>query len=483
MTDTSLGVPVGTVPGRDLPAAALRARLVLPVLVYCGMCTAIISSLGVLLIPTISAAQHVSLASAQWILTASLLVGAVATPVLGRCSDGPRRRLVLVGALAVVLVGSVLAATARTFPQLLAGRALQGVTYGIIPVTMSLAREYLPADRVRAGVAALSVTTATGLGLGYPLTGLIAEHLDYRVAFWTAVGFVLPALLGALAVLPADPSASARPPRTRRFDVVGAVLLSAALSAGLLGLSQSARWGWGSTPVLGLLLGAVALFGVWASWELRVPAPLIRLDLLRHGDVLLANLTALGLGMAMFVGFSAISRLAQTPTSTGYGLGLSVFVAGCVILPLSIGSQVASRLARVVSVRIGDRAMLPMGATFVTIANAGLIARHERLWELLAAMALFGLGIGTTWAAMPALILAAVPASEVGSATAFNTVLRTIGGSIGSAVTGAVLALHTGAGGLPTDSGYHATFTLSALACGIVLVGLTARAVAGSRRG
>jgi MFS family permease len=477
---------VGTIPTAGVPApatATLRARLVLPVLVYCGMCTAVISSLGVLLIPTIAAAQDVSLASAQWILTASLLVGAVATPVLGRCSDGPRRRLVLVAALAVVLAGSVLAATATTFPQLLAGRALQGVTYGIIPVTMSLAREYLPADRVRAGVAALSVTAATGIGLGYPVTGLIAEHLDFRVAFWAAVAFVLPGLLGALVVLPADPPASARLRPTQRFDAAGALLLAAALSAGLLGLSQSARWGWGSTRILALLVGSAVLFAVWACWELRVPAPLIRLDLLRHGDVLLANVTALGLGIAMFVGFSAISRLAQTPESTGYGLGLSVFVAGCVILPLSIGSQVASRFARVVSARIGDTAMLPMGAVFVTVANAGLIARHERLWELLAAMALFGLGIGTAWASMPALIVAAVPGSEVGSATAFNTVLRTIGGSIGSAVTGAVLALHTGANGLPTDSGYRATFALSAAACGVVLVGLTAHAVGSWRRG
>ncbi|HEX3825733.1 MAG TPA: MFS transporter [Sporichthyaceae bacterium] len=493
-----------------------RARFRLTVLVYCGLCTAIISSLGVLLIPTIAHAQHVSLSSAQWVLTVNLLVGAISTPVVGRLADGPRPRRVLIGMLIGVLAGSVLCAVPGSFPQLLVGRALQGLTYGIIPVTITLARRHLPAEQVRRGVGALSVTAATGIGLGYPFTGLIAEHLSYRVAFWVAALFSGSALTLAPLVIPGTaPAESVRrrrdltgwllrsaafgsgavvpgglvavpespapgPAGAARFDVVGTFLLALGLGAALLGLSETSDWGWVSAPVLGLLLGAAVVLTAWARWELHTPAPLVRLSLLRHPDVAVANLAALGLGTSMYIGFAAVGQLGQTPRSTGYGLGLSVFVAGCVIMPLSIGSQLASRVAAALAGRVGPRSLLPIGALFVVAANAELALRHGSLVELLVAMMLFGFGIGTTFAAMPGMILGAVPAAEVGSATSFNQVLRTIGGSIGSAITGAVLAMHT-SGGLPVDSGYRNTFALSSAISGLLLLALLIERLRGRR--
>jgi predicted MFS family arabinose efflux permease len=369
-------------------------------------------------------------------------------------------------------------------------------------VTITLARRHLPAHKARAGVAALSVTAATGLGLGYPLTGLVAEHLDYRVAFWVAVLFSGSALALAPLIIPRGHSAGGRPdlsgwllrtaglgsgavipggqfplpvlesaPRRNRrsFDLPGTALLAAGLGAGLLALSETADWGWGSPVTIALLAASAALLTAWARWELHTNAPLIRLDLLRRPDVLIANVAALGLGTSMYIGFAAVGQLAQTPRSTGYGLGLSVFLAGIVILPLSAGSQVANRVVGAVSAKVPPRTLLPLGALFVTVANAGLAVRHDRMWELMAAMALFGFGIGSTFAAMPALIIGAVPLTEVGSATSFNSVLRVIGGSIGSAVTGAVLARHL-RGGLPVESGYRDAFEISAALCAVLLV-------------
>src|ERR1700759_2876700 len=98
------------------------ARLLIATLVLAAMTVSVQSTLGTPLIPTIAREQHVSLEAAQWMLTLTLLVGVVATPVLGRLGDGARRELVLLGA---ALAGSVVAATASSFPQLLAGRGLQ----------------------------------------------------------------------------------------------------------------------------------------------------------------------------------------------------------------------------------------------------------------------------------------------------------------------------------------------------------------------
>jgi MFS family permease len=493
----------------------LRQRVLLPALIYCGLCLALISSLGVLLIPTIATAQHVSLASAEWVLTINLLVGAVSTPVLGRIADGPHPRRVLIFMLCSVLTGSLVAATAASMPQLLLGRALQGLCYGIIPITITLARRHLPAAEVGRGVAALSVTAATGLGLGYPFTGIVAEHLDYRVAFWVAAAFSASALclvpwaipgssprerrdnvglvawllrsaaLGSGVVVPGGPVAAPRPEHSKRsggsFDVVGTALLALGLTALLVGLSETPEWGWGSAGVLGLLAAAAAVFAGWTWWELRAAAPLVRLDLLRNPEVAVANMAAVGLGMSMFIGFAAVGQLAQTPHSTGYGLGLTVFMAGVVITPLSIGSQIASRVAAVLTKRLGVRPLLMLGAVFVIVASSSLALRHDRLWELLAAMTLFGFGIGSTFAAMPTLIIQSVPVAEVGSATSFNQVLRTIGGSIGSAITGAVLAMQV-KDGFPVDSGYRDTFAISALLCTVLLVALLVDAARARRR-
>ncbi|BDZ41776.1 hypothetical protein GCM10025865_10750 [Paraoerskovia sediminicola] len=121
-----------------------------PGLVYAALSAAIVSSLGLLLVPTIGAEFAVPVSTAQWTLTVNLLVGAIATPVLGRLSDGPHKRGILLATLAVILAGSVIAATAQSFAWILVGRALQGLSFAITPMAITLARRYAPPPRCRA---------------------------------------------------------------------------------------------------------------------------------------------------------------------------------------------------------------------------------------------------------------------------------------------------------------------------------------------
>ena len=114
------------------------ARRLTATLVLAAMTVSVQSTLGTPLIPTISRDMHVSLEAAQWMLTLTLLVGVVATPVLGRLGDGSRREKVLLGTLAATLAGAVVAATANNFPQLLVGRGLQGIGYGTVPLCIAL---------------------------------------------------------------------------------------------------------------------------------------------------------------------------------------------------------------------------------------------------------------------------------------------------------------------------------------------------------
>src|SRR4051812_18261694 len=174
-------------------------RALVPVLLFVGTVVAVISSLGAPLVPAIARTMGTSLPDAQWSLTITLLVGAVATPVVGRLGDGPRRRTVMLGVLAIVVLGSALAALPLGFGWLLAGRALQGFGLGLTPLGIATARDSLTGQRSRSTIAALSVTVAAGIGLGYPVSGLIAELGGVHAAFlFGGVVAALALLAGAL---------------------------------------------------------------------------------------------------------------------------------------------------------------------------------------------------------------------------------------------------------------------------------------------
>jgi predicted MFS family arabinose efflux permease len=429
---------------QEVPVTRLSPRL-LAVLIHAALSTSIVSSLGMLLVPTISREFDTTISSAQWMLTVNLLVGAISTPIMGRLSDGPHKKRLLLISLGIILAGSIIAALATDFTLFLVGRGLQGLTYGIVPVTIAMARRYLPEAKVGSAISSLSVTVATGIGIGYPLTGIVARFV------------------------PAGPDTRAL---IRAFDYIGASLLGLGLGTMLVAISEGPNWGWGSPWTVGAFIVAAILLAVWSVAELRTDHPLINLRVLRHGEVLLANLAAIGLGTAMYIGFSIASLIAQAPTETGYGIGMPVFWAGFVMLPLSVGSFGANRLVRLLARRIRLATLLPVGAGVMTASTILLFTAHNQLWEILVGMLLFGVGIGTTYAAMPGLIARSIAAEELGSAVSFNQVLRTVGGSFGSAISGAVLAAHLSADAHPSDAGISISLAIGSVGCVLVFIAL-----------
>jgi MFS family permease len=448
--------------GTPSSARAPEPRGLVPVLLYVVLLVAVISSLGAPLIPAIAAADGVSVTSAQWALTVTLVVGAVATPVIGRLGDGPGRRTVVLVVLALVLLGSVLAALPFGLGWTIAGRALQGLGLGLTPLTIATARTALAGERARSTVAALSVAVAAGVGLGYPVTGFIAEVGGVHAAFWFGAVASAGALVAAAVVYP--PSEPVPP---RRLDVAGALLLGLGLAAGLLALGQGETWGWTSPAVAGLAVLAVAALAGWVVWQLRADAPLVDLRLARGRSAGIAHATALLAGLANYLLLASAPRLAQTPASTGYGFGSSIVVAGLVLLPFSVASVVASQLAKPLDRRAGPRAVLSLGAL---VLGAGLLLFglvRDELWQLFVGSAVSGLGVGYVFAALPGVIVASVPVRETGSAMSLNQVLRYIGFSVGSALGATLLEAATPDGAaLPASGGYTA---IALVGCGVCL--------------
>jgi predicted MFS family arabinose efflux permease len=304
---------------------------------------------------------------------------------------------------------------------------------------------------------------AAGVGLGYPLTGAIAEFGGVHAAFWFGAAFTAVALVTAFVVFP---PASARP--APRLDVVGGLLLGTGLASGLLVLSEGEAQGWTSPWLLVLAGVAVVALAAWVVWELRRPAPLVDLRLARGRTAGAAHAAALLLGLANYLMITGVTFLAQTPVSSGYGFGATVVLSGLILLPFSVGSLLAGRTTRALEIRGRGGIVLPASALVVAAATLLFATTRSQLWELFVLMGICGFGVGGAFSAFPGLIARAVPRSETGSAMGLNQVLRYIGFATGSALTATLLEAATPeGGGVPADSGYT---VIGLVGCAVALV-------------
>src|SRR3954470_4674788 len=288
---------------------------VLLVLLMAGVSFALSQTLVIPALPEISQSVHASPAAASWILSGFLLSASISTPIVGKLGDVYGKGRVLTLTLLVFSVGGVVCALAHSIALLITGRVIQGVAGGVFPLAFGIIRDTFPPERVASGLGLVSAILGIGAGIGLPLSGVIADGIGVEWLFWISL-IALPAALAAHRLVPASP-ASVR----LRIDWLGAAILSAALAAILLAVTEANDWGWGSAATIGMIVGGVALFGVWVWVESRVREPLIDLRVLRDRAVASTNLTGLLVGFAMFSSFLLIPQFAQAPTSTGYGFG------------------------------------------------------------------------------------------------------------------------------------------------------------------
>jgi MFS family permease len=345
------------------------------------------------------------------------------------------------------------------------GRVLQGMASAVIPLGISIMRDELPTERLGSATAQMSASLGVGGALGLPAAAFLADRFDWHVLFWTsaALGVVVLAL-----VLTFVPESAVR--SGGRFDYVGAVGLSAGLICLLLAISKGASWGWGSGRTLGLFGAAIVVVLLWGRWEKRVPQPLVDLRTTARPQVLLTNLASAVFGFAMFSMSLVLPTLLQLPKATGYGLGQSMLTAGLVMGPSGLVMMATAPFSALVSKARGPKVTLMIGAVVVAAGYALGIVAMSAVWHLIIVSALIGAGIGFAYGAMPALIMSAVPVSETAAANSLNTLMRSIGTSVSSAVAGVILAQLTitlGAATVPSKTGFQ---VILAIGSGAALV-------------
>jgi EmrB/QacA subfamily drug resistance transporter len=426
-----------------------------------------------MLIPALGELTHqldTDASGIAWVLTGYLLAAAVATPVAGRLGDMFGKRRLLVISLLAFGLGSAVAALGSSLGLVVVGRVLQGVGGGIFPLCFGIIRDEFPRERVAGSIGLISAIFGIGGGAGLIAGGLIADHLSYHWIFWLGA---ISAGLAALATQVWVPESPERKPG--RVDLRGALLLGLGLVMPLIAISRANDWGWGSARTLVLLAVGAVVLAIWVAVERRTEQPLADIPTLMKPPVLMTNVATLLVGFGMFGSFLLIPQLAELPESTGFGFGLDATGAGLLLLPGSLMMLLTGPISGALGTRYGSKVPLAGGATITSVGLLGLGLDHGSQLSVLVWAFVMLTGIGLSFAAMANLIVEAVPPAQTGEATGFNALTRSVGASIGSQVTAAILAGSAVAGSpLATDSGFTAAFLVSAggaaVAAGIAIV-------------
>lgn len=448
---------------------AVGPGAVTAVIALSGVVVSLMQTLVVPILPMLPSLLDASASDASWVITATLLAAAVVTPIAGRLGDMYGKRKVLIGSLVALVAGSVLCAVSDGLVPVIVGRVLQGLATGVIPVGISMLRDTLPAPRVGGAVALVSASLGVGGAIGLPLSAAIVENADWHVLFWLAAGLGALCLALVVALLPAPPSRAAE-----RFDTPGAIGLAVGLVGLLLPVTKGGDWGWTSGTTLGLFAASVLVLVGWAAYEMRVAHPLVDLRVTVRRPVLFTNLASVLVGFAMYAMSLTLPQLLQSPAATGYGLGQSTLMAGLALAPGGLVMMALSPVSTRITARHGARTSLLIGVAVIGLGYAVGLFLMAEVWQIVVTAVIVSGGVGIAYAAMPALIMDAVPVTETASANGVNALMRSIGTSTSSAVMAAILSnmtLRLGPAEVPTENGFRVTYgvAMGAAAVGVLL--------------
>lgn len=403
----------------------------------------------------------------SWVVTANLLAAAASTPLIGRLADLHTKKHVLLIVLVAVLAGSVLAATTASLPLLILARVLQGASFSLYPIGVSILREELPPERMMGAMAVLSGVLGFGGGIGLVITGLLMRgDASYHRVFWFATAFSVTVLVLAAFVVPVRQTVAAG-----NVDWAGAVGLAVGLSGVLLALTQGKAWGWTAPPTLVSTVVGIAALGLWWWWEKRCAHPLVSTAMLSRRPILLTNIATVSVGTGLYFGFLGLTDIVQMPTASGYGFGASVLEASVVfLLPGAIAGFITATASGRYIDRFGARPVLIVGAATGVLGFAMLAIAHSQTWHVVVGSILVNGYISLAYGALPALVIREVEPGETGVATSMNAIARTVGASLSAALVAVLLSRHGDGRNFPPESSFTVIFVLGAVSALIAMV-------------
>lgn len=459
--------------GAPAPHITARPGAVIATLAFAGTTAAIMQTLVTPLIAELPQILDTSSSNAAWVITVTLLVAAVCVPVVGRLGDLVGKRRMLLACSVPLIIGSVVCAFASDVVTMIVGRGLQGMGMGMVPLGIALLRDVVPAEKLSGSIALVSASMGIGGAIGLPLAAAVAQYANWRVLFWGSAALAAVVAVLIFLLVPDVPAGA----KGQRFDLPGAVGLGVGLVSLLLAVSKGGDWGWASATTLGLFALALVALLAWGMWEVRTTDPLVDLRTTARPRVLLTNVASVFVGFGMYASMLVMPQLLQFPEATGYGLGQSMLAAGLWIAPGGLMMMLVSPLGGKFTNARGPKFTLVCGALVLAAGYFASMALIGSAWGVMLVTIITSSGVGLAYGAMPALIMSSVPIAETAAANGFNTLMRSLGTSIGSAVIGVILSqMTTTLGGhtLASEAGFRTALLVGG---GLALVSAAVAAV------
>jgi EmrB/QacA subfamily drug resistance transporter len=382
-------------------------------------------------LPTIVASLHGE-EHLSWVVSAYLLASTASTPLYGKVSDLFGRKGLFQFAIVVFLVGSALSGLSQNMTELIVFRAVQGLgAGGLIALAMAIVGDVVSPRERGKYQGYFGAVFAFASVMGPLLGGLLTEHLSWRWVFYINLPIGAVALVVTTSVL--------RLPFRRmphRIDVVGSGLLVAGVSALLLvTVWGGSQYPWGSPVVIGLLVGGMALIGLFVWWERRASEPVLPPRLFQ------LDIYNVSSGLSFLQAMAMFGAVIYIPFYLQIAHGVSLTVSGLLLTPLMAGMLVMSIVSGRLVTRTGRYRVFPIVGTVVMVAGIVLLTflgAHTSYLQLSSDLVLLGAGMGLV---MQNTVLAtqnAVEVRDMGTATSALTFFRSLGGVFGTAFFGAI---------------------------------------------
>ena len=419
-------------------------------------------------LPSIERDLHIGISELEWVVNAYALTFGVLLLTGGKLADLLGRRRIFIVGLVIFTASSFFCGIASNATLLIGARTVQGVGAALMnPATLSIITATFPPRQRGTAIGIWAGVSAMALAIGPLVGGFITQHFSWSWVFFVNVPVGILGIFAARVFIDESRDTS----HEQRLDPLGLVTSGIALFALTYALIESNNYGWSAGRIVGLFAIAAVFFAAFIVLELRQRLPMLDLSLFRNRTFAGANTVMLLVGLAMFGVFFFVSLFVQNV------MHYAPTKAGAVFLPMTLLIILVAPQAGRASDRIGARWLIAGGMTLLSISLL-LFSRLNAasdFWTLLPALVVGGFGMGTTMSPLTSVAMGSVPTDKAGVGSAVINSMRQVGGSVGIAVMGAIIASQ-GVPGRPfTIDGFQLGLRVSAgIAFAGALVGLLA---------
>src|SRR5215211_804119 len=388
-------------------------------------------------LPSIAADLQADLSELEWIVTGYALTFASLMLTGGKLADLLGRRAIFITGLALFTLSSLACGLAGSEEMLIGARVVQGAGAALMnPATLSIIAATFPPRQRGTAIGIWAGTAALALALGPLVGGLLTEHISWSWIFFVNVPIGLVAIVASVILIPESKDESAE----QRLDLPGLLTSGIGLFALSYGLIEANTYGWTSARILGAFVVAVAMLVAFVLLETRQRLPMLDLSLFRNGTFAGANLAVLLVALAMFGVFFFVSLYMQGV------LGYSAVQTGAAFLPLTILIMLVAPIAGRSTDRFGSRGLITVGMILLAgqLLYFSRLGVHESYWRIFPGMIIGGFGMATVMTPSAAAAVRALPVDKSGVGSAVLNASRQVGGSMGIAVIGAIMAHEIG---------------------------------------